>query len=120
MKRVHRTFWERFVYMAIYECRDCDNEELVPRRFRYHFGPECRCPRCGTIRVSKLKSRDMIDRMSHGFLNLVERMLGGQLYHCCFCRVQFYDRRKVAPWRERQEPANDLITSPPDTAKSGA
>ena len=44
LKRVHRTFFERFSYLAIYECRDCENEELIPRRYTFHFGEYARCP----------------------------------------------------------------------------
>jgi len=84
--------------MAIYECRDCENEEFVPRRYTFHFGEHVRCPRCGTYRVTKLRGIDKIDRMAGGFWNLFEKVSGGsQLYHCCFCRLQFYDRRKMAP-----------------------
>lgn len=97
LKRVHRTFFERFSYMAIYECRDCENEEFVPRRYTYHFGENARCPKCGTFRLTKLRSPDKIDKMSSGLLNTVERLAGGSLYHCCFCRLQFYDRRTMAP-----------------------
>src|ERR1017187_9057443 len=59
--RVHRTFLERFNYMAIYECHKCKRQEFVPRRFRYHLGPSCRCPKCGTYRVVRLKHPDKID-----------------------------------------------------------
>jgi len=98
LKRVHRTFVERFSYLAIYECRDCENEEFIPRRYTFHFGPQVRCPRCGTYRVTKLRGPDKIDRMATGFWNLFEKIAGGnKLYHCCFCRLQFYDRRKMAP-----------------------
>jgi DNA-directed RNA polymerase subunit RPC12/RpoP len=83
--------------MAIYECPKCEREESVPRRFRYHLGPACRCPVCGTYRVSKLRNPDRIDRFHGGFLNLLERLLGkGKLYHCRWCRLQFYDRRQLA------------------------
>ncbi|MCU1232768.1 MAG: hypothetical protein JWP63_735 [Candidatus Solibacter sp.] len=83
--------------MAIYECQKCEREELVPRRYRYHMGPTCRCPICGTYRVVRLKQRDKIDRMHTGFLNLVERVVGkGRLYHCRWCRLQYYDRRPLA------------------------
>jgi hypothetical protein len=83
--------------MAIYECQKCEREEFVPRRFRYHLGPSCRCPRCGTYRVSKLKTPDRIDKFHSGFLNLVERIAGkGKLFHCRWCRLQFYDRRILA------------------------
>jgi len=97
LRRVHRTFIERFSYMAKYRCRDCQAIETYPRRYRYHFGPRARCPRCGTFRITKLKERDKIDKMETGFLNLVERWAGGKLFHCRFCRVQFYDRRKFIP-----------------------
>src|SRR5689334_18709681 len=93
MRRVHRTFLERFRFMAIYECQNCDLEESVPRRYTYHFGENSRCPNCGTYRVTKLKERDKIDRMHTGFFNLMERLAGGQLFHCRYCRLQFFDRR---------------------------
>ena len=127
MKRVHRTFWERFYYLAIYECRNCHHERGVPRRYRFHFGPVSRCPKCGTVRLKKLKDRDPIDPMHTGVLNMLERFAGGSLYHCCFCRVQFYDRRAPGPPApagapaepdDREEP-EDFMT-PPDKASSGA
>jgi hypothetical protein len=97
LKRVHRTFLERFSFLAIYECRDCENEEFIPRRYTYHFGDTARCPKCGTYRVTKLRGLDKIDKMQRGMLNRLEKIAGGSLFHCCFCRIQFYDRRKVAP-----------------------
>jgi DNA-directed RNA polymerase subunit RPC12/RpoP len=98
LKRVHRTFLERFSYLAIYECRECENEEFIPRRYTYHFaGEEARCPNCGTYRVTKLRGVDKIDKMASGPLNRLEKLMGGNLYHCVFCRLQFYDRRKAAP-----------------------
>ena len=87
---------ERLSFLAIYECQDCENEESVPRRYTYHLGEYARCPRCGTYRVTKLKAPDKIDKMFTGPLNLVEKFMGGSLHHCCFCRIQFYDRRKMA------------------------
>jgi len=108
LKRVHRTFIERFSYLAIYECRDCENEEFIPRRYTYHFGDEARCPNCGTYRITKLRGIDKIDRMAAGPLNRIEKLLGGNLYHCVFCRLQFYDRRKSAP-RNVLEPVQPHI-----------
>jgi hypothetical protein len=105
LRRVHRTFFERLSYMAIYECRKCEREEYAPRRYRYHFGPTCRCPVCGTYRVVKLKRRDKIDKMHTGFLNLLERIAGkSRLFHCRWCRLQFYDRRPLAPKTSEPEP----------------
>jgi DNA-directed RNA polymerase subunit RPC12/RpoP len=120
LKRIHRSFLQRFRYMAIYKCRQCDHEEFVSRQYMYHAGTECRCPKCGTYRVSKLKERDKIDPLHTGLLNLLERMAGGTLHYCCFCRLQFYDRRVLAPRnsaRRKTEP--EPVTNPPGTANSG-
>jgi len=90
--------------MAIYECHKCEREEFVPRRFRYHLGPACRCPVCGSYRVTRLKEPDRIDRFHGGFLNVLERIAsGGKLVHCRWCRIQFYDRRPLS---------NDLSKAP--------
>ena len=126
IKRVHRTFWERFNYLAIYECRDCHLERGVLRRYRFHFGSYCRCPKCGTARLKKLKDRDPIDPMHRGFLNLLERLSGGVLYHCCFCRIQFYDRRVLnvpvsveIPVEATEGDEVEEIMSPQSKASSG-
>ncbi len=102
----------------------------IPRRYRYHLGGEARCPHCGTTRLKKLKERDGIDPMQSGLLNLVERLAGGVLYHCCFCRIQFYDRRHLAPHLPAEPQAEEstaaaagsesAVTTPPDTAISDA
>jgi hypothetical protein len=104
---------ERFRYAAIFYCKDCDIEEYVPRLFQYHFGPYCRCPQCGTYRLSKLKEPDKIDKMYYGFLNLLERMGGGSLLHCRYCRIQFFDRRPRA-----SEVPEEAIAEPATAAHS--
>jgi len=117
LRRVHRTFLERFSYMAIYECQKCEREEFVPRRFRYHMGPSCRCPVCGSHRVSRLKAPDRIDRFHGGFLNLMERIASrGKLFHCRWCRLQFYDRRPLLTELPRtgQQPMEPAVTSEPE------
>ena len=96
LKRIHRTWLQRFTYLSIYSCEECRHEEFVPR-LSYRLGSECRCPRCGTTRLVKLRQRDHIDRMETGVWNLLARIGGGKLYHCCFCRLQFYDRRPLTP-----------------------
>jgi rubrerythrin len=112
LRRVHRSFLERFSYMAIYECRKCEREEFAPRRYRYHLGPSCRCPVCGSYRVVKLKRPDRIDRMHTGFLNFVEKIVGkNQLFHCRWCRLQFYDRRPLAPDGKPPESAPEAPTA---------
>jgi hypothetical protein len=109
---------ERFSYLAIFECEECENEELVPRQYTFHLGENARCPRCGTLRVTRLRARDKIDPMISGMLNRLKRLAGGTLYHCCFCRVQFYDRRKIAPRTTPQPVRPDA--PPPETAPACA
>ena len=117
LRRVHRTFFERFSYMAVYECRTCKREEFAPRRFRYHFGPTCRCPLCGTCRVVRLKQPDKIDRMHGGFLNFLERLVSqGRLFHCRWCRLQFYDRRGLATPVDAGPPADPVVPAAEKTA----
>jgi DNA-directed RNA polymerase subunit RPC12/RpoP len=89
--------------MAIYQCQRCKEQQVVLRRWRYHLGIGARCPLCGSRRIKKLKALDKIDHMRGGFLNLLERLAGGKLYHCRFCRIQFYDRRDCAPANEPAE-----------------
>jgi DNA-directed RNA polymerase subunit RPC12/RpoP len=115
LRRVHRTFWERFRYLAIYECKGCEREVLIPRRYTYHFGDVCRCPKCGTYRIVKLKSPDKIDPMWGGLLNLLERLAGGNLHHCCYCRVQFFDRRPMDPNTTRVAARPEMGPPPPET-----
>jgi hypothetical protein len=120
LRRVHRTFIERFSYMAKYRCVQCRAMDTAPRRYRHHLGDSCRCPNCGTYRISKLKVRDKIDKMHTGFLNLVERCLGGSLYHCRFCRIQFFDRRTYNPAAGvRPRPAQENQTLLPPTVEPG-
>jgi len=95
MRRVHRTLMERLNYLAIYECKDCHAEDNLPRNHTMHLGKSARCPKCGTYRIVKLKEPDHIDPMHTGPLNLLERLVGGRLYHCRYCRIQFFDRRRL-------------------------
>jgi rubrerythrin len=88
---------ERLSYMGIFECPQCKETMRVPRRYTYRRGPEARCPLCGTYRLRLLAERDHIDRMYTGIMNVLQRITGGRIYHCRYCRVQFYDRRRLAP-----------------------
>ena len=115
VRRVHRTFMERFSYMAIYECRECKHEEFIPRRYRYRLGEHARCPRCGTFRVQKLKVRDKIDPFFGGFLDLLERLAGGGIFHCRYCRVQFHDRRRHAEDPDPSETTGEAPAGSPGT-----
>jgi hypothetical protein len=56
--------------------------------------PHVACPECGNARVARLARRDRIERMSDAPWSTIQRHLGGKLYHCALCRLQFYDCRK--------------------------
>ena len=95
MRRVHRTLLERLSYIAIYSCQECHTEDNLPRAHHLHRGKAARCPRCGTFRITRLKEPDHIDPMHTGVLNMLEKAAGGKLYHCRYCRIQFWDRRRL-------------------------
>jgi hypothetical protein len=116
LRRVHRTFFERFNYMAVYECHKCQRKEVASRPFRYYLGPVCRCPVCGSFKVVRLKEPDKIDRFHTGFLNWLQRMAGdSRLFHCRWCRIQFFDRRKLAS----ELPAPKAPESRPEVTPGG-
>jgi DNA-directed RNA polymerase subunit RPC12/RpoP len=96
LQRVHRSFLERFQFLAVFSCPECRIEQCVPHSYQYRLSPYARCCRCGTSRLTRLRKPDRIDRMRAGAWNLVERLIGGKLLHCRYCRLQFYDRRPLA------------------------
>ncbi len=79
-----------------------------PEAQRFLPAPWCRCPQCGTERVKISGRRDHIDDLSHRPLSILQFLLGGQLYHCLGCRLQFYDlrpRRSLRKTGSAPEPA---------------
>jgi hypothetical protein len=50
--------------------------------------------------------------MRSGMLNLLNRLGGGKLYHCWFCRLQFYDVRQ--PYHTGRKAGQNLLGPPPD------
>jgi DNA-directed RNA polymerase subunit RPC12/RpoP len=109
--RVHRTLGERLLYMAVYECRKCRAREPEPRWYALYLGDYPRCPRCGTFRVTRLAARDRIDPMYRNPLSRAQGYFGAALYHCKFCRIQFYDMREPAAREGTGGPAASANTS---------
>ena len=105
LRRVHRTLPQKLLYAAMYKCGQCHQRKPEPHWFARHLGDYPRCPHCGTYRLRRLARRDKIDAMEKGFVNLMQRLWGGNLYHCRFCRVQFYDVRKPVAPEIREYPA---------------
>lgn len=77
--------------MAVFKCRLCDKRVERPRRFMFYFAAETRCPRCGTDRLSRLNAPDHIDQLHWNLFCLLRPLLNPRLYHCRYCRIQFYD-----------------------------
>jgi hypothetical protein len=57
----------------------------------FYFAKATRCPSCGTQRLRRLTVRDGIDSMHRNLFTFTHRLFGARLYHCRFCRIQFYD-----------------------------
>jgi hypothetical protein len=94
--RIHRSFREKLVYMALYRCKECQAVKPRPRRFMFYFQTERGCPLCGTQKLNRLASPDHIDRMHWNLYKPLRGLMDLQLYHCRYCRIQFYDRRHEA------------------------
>ncbi len=108
MVRRHRKWFQRFGYKQVFQCRQCGHDSLTPREFTLKPSAHVRCPRCHTLKVSRRIAPDKIDRVIKTFSSVVQGLLGGRLYHCVYCRIQFYDLRhstKITP--EKNSPAQD-------------
>lgn len=92
--RVRRRFWQRLFYAAVYRCSDCKSTR-TRRTPALLFSRSSVCPRCGTGRLKVLRKRDPVDTMSTSIVSGLQKMLGAELHHCEFCRLQFYDFRRV-------------------------
>jgi hypothetical protein len=56
--------------------------------------------------------------MHTGILNFLQKLGGGKLYHCWFCRLQFYDTRQQ--FNTGRKPGSRLLTAAPPTVKPAA
>jgi len=99
LARSHRRFWEKPVYSVVFECRECESRVGAKRNFFHYFGGYAKCPRCGSEEIAKRSKRDRIDRMIRTPISVFQSLTGGSLYHCFFCRIQFYDLRRRNPKR---------------------
>ncbi len=130
LRRLHRTFREKLTLLAVYRCQDCRRIHKEPRPYTFRFGKETRCPRCGTQRLRRLNEPDRIDPFQRSMLAWLDKLLGAKLYHCRFCRIQFYDHRSLP--EEPVKPANHAnamaaaaaagagrVSSPAPQAQSG-
>jgi cytoskeletal protein CcmA (bactofilin family) len=78
---------------------------------------QVRCPHCKTTRLKVLPKLDRIEKVyGNAIANRVRANRGDTIYHCVFCRLQFYDSRK--PGRQTAPEANRQAEKPPSPEKS--
>ena len=100
LRRSKRRLLERFRYLESYRCPGCGSRYHVSVSSRLHLARFAKCPKCRYQDITLLKRVDKIDRMRGGIFNFIHRIIGGKLYHCWFCRLQFYDvRPRKENWR---------------------
>jgi DNA-directed RNA polymerase subunit RPC12/RpoP len=75
------------------------------RRWLSIFQRYAECPKCGTRTLSRIHSRDRVDKISRNPLRRLLGLFGASLYHCIYCRYQFRDWRK----RESDQKANPTL-----------
>jgi hypothetical protein len=80
------------------QCKKCGAREPMPREFTLKPTANVQCPRCHTYKVSRRIAPDKIDPIIKSLSSIMQGFLGGRLYHCNYCRIQFYDlRHSVKP-----------------------
>jgi hypothetical protein len=107
LTRTHRRLWEKPIYSVVFKCRACESRIGAKREFFHYFGGHAKCPRCGTEEVKQRSTLDRIDRLVKTPISVFQALTGGKLYHCLFCRIQFYDLRRRSRQRSRLASAAD-------------
>jgi uncharacterized paraquat-inducible protein A len=103
MTRSHRRGIERLIFAQAFRCSSC-NARQRRTYFDASFDEFANCPRCGNSAPDRRSRRDKVDSMLHSPIRMIHWALGGTLYHCVFCRLQFYDVRGLKPLRKATEP----------------
>lgn len=94
LRRSKRRFLNRWRYLEAYRCTGCGAKYHVTFGSRLKLARYAKCPKCRYQDITPMRRVDKIDKMRGGLFNLIHRIMGGQLYHCWFCRLQFYDLRQ--------------------------
>lgn len=106
LRRSKRRLSDRLRYLEAYRCQGCGARYYVTISSRLHLARFAKCPKCRYQDITALRRVDKIDKMRRGIFNFVHKILGGQLYHCWFCRLQFYDLR---PRKENPKWSDDWL-----------
>ena len=103
LRRSKRRFLDRLRYLEAYRCTGCGARYHVTLSSRLALARYAKCPKCRYQVITPMKRIDKIDKMRGGIFNMIHRVFGGKLYHCWFCRLQFYDlrpRKKNTKWSD--------------------
>ena len=105
MVRIRRKFWERPVYESVYRCKQCSRLQKNQKETGSSApGFVCACPRCGTTKLKIRRRRDAVDPIVKTLGNRLKGALGATLYHCEFCRLQFYSFKPLAEPKTEASP----------------
>ena len=99
LMRVRRPRWTRLFFSAIYRCRRCERDFRVPYFMVRGISLHTSCPKCGNLRLERLRKRDKIESLSYNPVSWLQMLLGAPLSWCPLCRLQFYDFRPRMPKR---------------------
>jgi hypothetical protein len=94
---VHRTLAEKLSNSSVFECRQCGERQSSGSWLLIDHSEHASCPSCGSYRVNLRQRPDKIDQMYSSPSNFMKRLLGGALFKCRYCRLQFYDQRPLRP-----------------------
>ncbi len=108
MVRSHRRAIEKLIFSQTFRCKDCNWRKRDSYLRTGLLEEYASCPRCGNLAPDRRSKPDKVDSMLHTPLRFLYKIVGGKLYHCVFCRLQFYDTRplKPMPKKEVATPAN--------------
>ncbi len=103
--RSHRRGLEKLIFSQAYRCKGCQYRKCESYLSTGILDKYASCPRCGNPVPDRRSRRDRVDSMLHTPLRMLHWMMGGKLYHCVFCRLQFYDVRDIKSAAEESRPS---------------
>jgi hypothetical protein len=101
MTRSHRRGPEKLIFSHTFRCKECGyrlKETYLHTGFSAKYA--C-CPRCSNPAPDQRSRPDKVDSMLHSPIRFAHWLFRGNLYHCVFCRLQFYDIRGLNPNSKR-------------------
>lgn len=95
--RTRRKTLEKLIFSHTFRCRNCSRKVRESYLQTNLFGEFAVCPRCENPVPDRRTRPDRVDSMLNTPIRFLHRIMGGKLYHCVFCRLQFYDVRSLRP-----------------------